>query len=133
MFREIILPIFRSTRLCVTICGIKHPRCCRAAISWQHRGCNNDEVCGILYRSVLSREQKLAYHCLRFIQQTLLTATQYRSQYLFIVHMFSSVKSHSQYKRTFMWHSVPVSLYALFNPLQHSIRYCNAKKQPARS
>ena len=27
MFREIILPIFRSTRLCVTACGIMHPRC----------------------------------------------------------------------------------------------------------
>ena len=24
MFREIILPIFRSTRLCVTVCGIMH-------------------------------------------------------------------------------------------------------------
>ena len=29
MFREIILPIFRSTRLCVTACGIMYPRCCR--------------------------------------------------------------------------------------------------------
>ena len=29
MFREIILHIFRSTRLCVTACGIMHPRCCR--------------------------------------------------------------------------------------------------------
>ena len=25
MFREIILPIFRSTRLCVTVCGIMPP------------------------------------------------------------------------------------------------------------
>jgi len=32
MFRAIILPIFRSTRLCVTACGIMHPRCCRPAI-----------------------------------------------------------------------------------------------------
>ena len=32
MFREIILPIFRSTRLCVTACGVMHtPRCCRPA------------------------------------------------------------------------------------------------------
>ena len=23
------VPIFRSTRLCVTVCGIMHPRCCR--------------------------------------------------------------------------------------------------------
>ena len=30
MFRAIILPIFRSTRLCVTACGIMHRRCCRA-------------------------------------------------------------------------------------------------------
>jgi hypothetical protein len=29
MFRAIILPIFRSTRLCVTACGIMHP-------SWVH-------------------------------------------------------------------------------------------------
>ena len=30
MFREIILPIFRSTRLCVTACGVMNPpRCCR--------------------------------------------------------------------------------------------------------
>ena len=38
MFREIILPIFRSTRLCVTACGIMHPRCClhRPATSWVH-------------------------------------------------------------------------------------------------
>ena len=26
MFRALILPIFRSTRLCVTACGIMHPR-----------------------------------------------------------------------------------------------------------
>ena len=29
MFREIILPIFKSTRLCPTACSIMHPRCCR--------------------------------------------------------------------------------------------------------
>ena len=29
MFREIILPIFRSTRLCVTACGMMYTRCCR--------------------------------------------------------------------------------------------------------
>ena len=39
MFREIILPIYRSTRLCVTVCGIMNPRCCRPATGWQHRGC----------------------------------------------------------------------------------------------
>jgi len=30
MFREIILPIVRITRLCVTACGIIHTRCCRS-------------------------------------------------------------------------------------------------------
>ena len=39
MFQAIILPIFRSTRLCVTACGIMHPRCCRPVAGWQHRGC----------------------------------------------------------------------------------------------
>ena len=28
MFRAIILHIFKSTRLCVTACGIMHPGCC---------------------------------------------------------------------------------------------------------
>ena len=36
MFQEIILSIFRSTRLCVTACGTMHPRCCRPATSWVH-------------------------------------------------------------------------------------------------
>ena len=36
MFRAIILPIFRSSRLWVTACGIMHTRCCRPAISWVH-------------------------------------------------------------------------------------------------
>jgi len=33
MLRAIILPIFRSTRLCVTACGLMHPRCCRP-VAW---------------------------------------------------------------------------------------------------
>jgi len=33
MFRAIILPIFRSTRLCVTTCGIMHHR---PATTWVH-------------------------------------------------------------------------------------------------
>ena len=36
MFRAIVLPIFKSTRLCVTACGIMNPRCCRLATSWVH-------------------------------------------------------------------------------------------------
>ena len=34
MFRAIILSIFRSTRLCVTACGMMHPRCCRP-VTWR--------------------------------------------------------------------------------------------------
>ena len=36
MFRAIILPIFRSTRLCVTACGVMNSRCCRP-IAWKRR------------------------------------------------------------------------------------------------
>ena len=36
IFRAMIPPIFRSTRLCVTACGIMHPRCCRP-IAWKRR------------------------------------------------------------------------------------------------
>ena len=39
MFLAIILLIFRSTRLCVTACGIMQPRCCRPATGRQHRVC----------------------------------------------------------------------------------------------
>ena len=38
MFRALIPPIFKSTRLCVTACGITHPRCCRPD-GRQNRGC----------------------------------------------------------------------------------------------
>ena len=37
MFRALITPIFRSTRLCATTCGIMHPRCCRP-VAWK---CSN--------------------------------------------------------------------------------------------
>ena len=33
MFRAMISPIFRGTRLCVTACGIMHPRCWRP-VAW---------------------------------------------------------------------------------------------------
>ena len=36
MFRAIILPIIRSTRQCVTACGIMHPRCCWP-VAWKLR------------------------------------------------------------------------------------------------
>ena len=34
MFRALIPPIVRSTRLCVTACGIMNPRCCRS-VAWK--------------------------------------------------------------------------------------------------
>jgi len=36
MFRAIISPILRSTRLCVTVCGIMHRRCCLPAAPSVH-------------------------------------------------------------------------------------------------
>ena len=39
MFREIILPIFRSTRLCVTACGVMYPWCCPPAGSRPATSC----------------------------------------------------------------------------------------------
>ena len=36
MFRASITPIFRSTRLCVTACGIMHSRSCRP-VAWKRR------------------------------------------------------------------------------------------------
>jgi len=38
MFRAIILPILRITRLCVTVCGIMHPQCSRPE-AWNRRNC----------------------------------------------------------------------------------------------
>jgi hypothetical protein len=34
MFGAMITPIFRGTRLCVTVCGIMHPRSCRP-VAWK--------------------------------------------------------------------------------------------------
>ena len=45
MFRETILPIFRSTSLCVTACGIMHPRCCRPV---------TDNIVGALYQKAVT-------------------------------------------------------------------------------
>ena len=45
MLRAIILPIFRNTRLCVTACGIMHPRCCRTVPGRQHTTSCNTQSC----------------------------------------------------------------------------------------
>jgi hypothetical protein len=34
IFRAMISPIFRSTRLCLRACGVMHPRCCRP-VAWK--------------------------------------------------------------------------------------------------
>ena len=44
MFREIILPIFRSSRLCVTVCGIMDPRCCRPSAGIKRPDCVQTSV-----------------------------------------------------------------------------------------
>ena len=92
--------------------------------------CNNDGVYNILQRSVLSSEQIWHTVCCASYTKPL-TATKHISEYSFIMLTFSSIKSQSQYKRMFLCHSVPVSLCALINPLQHSNHYCNATKQTA--
>ena len=58
MFRAIISPIFRSTRLCVTACDIMHPRCCRppatSCLYYLYRQptiCNNNGLLIIPVRS----------------------------------------------------------------------------------
>ena len=45
MFRAIILPIFSSTRLCVTACCIMHPRCWQPATSWVHYTTSCNTLC----------------------------------------------------------------------------------------
>jgi len=43
MFRAIILPIFKRTRLCITACGIMHPWCSRPVPS---------KIVGALYHTL---------------------------------------------------------------------------------
>ena len=50
-FRAIILPIFRSTRLCVAACGIMHPRCCRPV---------DGNIVGVLYHTTSCNTQSSA-------------------------------------------------------------------------
>jgi len=47
MFRAMISPIFRSTRLCVTDCGIMHPRC-RWTVAWKRRNSVSKPPAGII-------------------------------------------------------------------------------------
>ena len=67
VFREIILPIFRSTRLRVTACGIMHPRCCRS-VAWRRRNC----LCQTGFLTSCEQEHLLL---LTSCQQTCMTYT----------------------------------------------------------
>jgi len=51
MFRAIILPIFRSTRLCVTVCGIMHRRSWRP-VAWMRRNSASRCIVGALYHKL---------------------------------------------------------------------------------
>jgi hypothetical protein len=74
----------------------------------------------ILQRNMLSSEQTWHTVCCA-LQPKQLTATQYSSEYLFILLMFSSIKSQSLYKRKFY-----VSLSSSFSicPFQPIITFC---------
>jgi hypothetical protein len=62
--------------------------------------CHNDGVYDILQRhTLLTKQTSHTFFCA--LQPKLLTVTQYSSEYLFIMLMFSSIKSRSQYKRRF--------------------------------
>ena len=69
MFRAIILPIFRNTRLCITTCGIMHPRCCNTQSSVPEDGQNNCqkhvELIGIINKPLLLH----LFGCLYYLYQ----------------------------------------------------------------
>ena len=81
MFRAMISPIFRSTRLCVTACGVMHRRRCRPATSWVHyiTSCNTQssapengrnyrpeyvELIGIINKPLLLHVFGCLYYCI---------------------------------------------------------------------
>ena len=55
MFREIILHIFRSTRLCVTVCGIMHRRCSRPVPNFKK---------GAWFQEIYVKQDKLFFYIL---------------------------------------------------------------------
>jgi len=61
MFREIILPFFRSTRLCVTSCGIMHRRCCRPPAG---------NIVGALYHTQSSAPEDGQNNCPKHVELT---------------------------------------------------------------
>jgi len=75
MFRAMISPIFRSTRLCLQLVVIMHPRCCRPATSSVHytTSCKHSLVLlkmgEIIARTMLSLWELLInrYCCIYFV------------------------------------------------------------------
>ena len=53
MFREMILPSFRSTRLCVTACGIMDPRQSSAPEDGQNNCPKHVQLTGIMNKPVI--------------------------------------------------------------------------------
>ena len=55
IFRATISPIFRSTRLCFTACGIMHRRCCRP-VAWKRSSSTSrlptGKIVGALYHKL---------------------------------------------------------------------------------
>ena len=74
MFRAIILPIFRNTRLCVTACGIMHSRCCRPATGRQHRGYSVRQYFSACY-SENAIPSKTCHSCAPYDSKTCLLTT----------------------------------------------------------
>ena len=62
MFRAFILPILRSTRLCVKACGIMHPRCCRPVV-WKRRNSASRLPAGIAMGALLINR----YCCIKLV------------------------------------------------------------------
>ena len=120
-----ISPIFSSTRLCVTACGIMHPLQCRPAASWvpYTTSCNTQssapedgrnhcpkhvELIGIINKSVIVASSWLYYLCCNmYIPSLFMIISQFLACYLFD-HVFLKLLLHSSRN------SRPLKVKALF-------------------
>ena len=102
MFQATILPIFRSTRLYVTACGIMYPRCCRP-VAWkrslqatgqQHRRCFTPQA--VTQSLVLLKMGKIIARnilsCLGLSIKPLLLHRVGCLYYLSLLHIFAFLK-----------------------------------------
>ena len=76
MFRALIPPIFRSTKLYVTACGIMHPRCCRRP--------KHVELIGILNKPLLLH---LVGVCITYINDVGQTNIKFIDMCWFLLHI----------------------------------------------